>query len=201
MRISVPRQRLRSSRAEARPYRALYWAYGSNLSLAHMSRRCPQADPIIGLYLSHTRMVFRGVADVTSTPRSDAPGGLWRVTPDCERSLDSYEGVSTRVYLKRYFTVEIDDELEDVLFYQMRTHRGIMPPSEAYLRTVEIGYDDFGLDKSYLDEALSRSWENKEVTPMLRERHDRRGRPRLARPGPPLPFYLTEADLKEAGAI
>ena len=199
MDITVPRQHIRRNRSEARPRMALYWAYGSNLSIDRMIRRCRQAEPVRGLYLNHARLVFRGVADITIAPRSEAAGGLWRITRDCEQSLDSFEGVSTKIYLKRFFTVSIDGEDEEVLFYQMSATRGIMPPSEEYLRTIETGYDDFGLDKAYIDEALGHSWSQTELTVAMRRRHDRQGRPRLARPIES--FVLAESDLREAGAI
>lgn len=197
--IKVPPQRIRHQRAEAPRRRSLYAAYGSNLSFAHMARRCPPAEPCGTLYLRHVQLLFRGVADVRVERGAEVPLGLWWITPECERSLDSYEGVASRVYMKRYLTVEVDGEYEDVLFYQMRTHRGVMPPSEQYLDTIARGYQDFGLDLAYLDAALSRSWTCKDITQNLHERYVRRGRPKLALPGPP-EFTLSEADLREAGA-
>lgn len=206
MRVTVPAQRIRHQRAKTPGRRSLYFAYGSNLNVAHMERRCPRAEPVTQLYLQHMALLFRGVADVTPRRRSEVPGGLWWITPECERSLDSYEGVWSRVYLKRFFTASLDGQLEDVLLYQMQTHRGIMPPSQAYLQTIVDGYCDFGLDPEVLDLALQEAWGGKDVTPMLRERHQRRGRPTLARSVPPPEpyenddFVLSEEDLREAGA-
>lgn len=206
--LKVPPQVIRTTRAVRAPQKALYWAYGSNLNLAHMARRCPQAEPVGPLNLLHGQLIFRGVADVTVKKDSEVPGGLWRITRRCEHSLDAYEGVSSRLYLKRFFTVQDEEtgQLEDVLFYQMQTKRGRMPPSQHYLQTIVDGYEDFGLDRRFLDEALQDSWEQKEVTRHLRERHDRRGRPSLAESLPlPTPFItgefvLTDDELKEAGA-
>lgn len=206
--LKIPPQRIRYQRAAAPPVKALYWAYGSNLNLMHMARRCPHAEPVGPLNLVHGQLVFRGVADVTVKKNSEVPGGLWRITRQCERSLDSYEGVGSRLYLKRFFTV-VDAETgrsEDVLFYQMSTHRGRMPPSEHYLQTIVDGYEDFGLDREYLNVALAEAWEQKEVTRMLRSRHENRGRPSLAKSMPlPTPFItsefvLTDDELREAGA-
>lgn len=161
----------------------LYWAYGSNLCVESMSRRCPAAKKLGRLTVQDAALVFRGVADVVVREGLCVPGGLWEVTERCERELDRYEGVSSGFYLKRYLTIKRKgkDKPEQVLFYQMKMSRGIMPPSQAYLDVISNGYKDFGIDTSYLDAALQESWGNKKVTPILRERHKRKGEPTLAR--------------------
>ena len=118
------------------------------------------------------------VADVVIKSGVEAPGSLWRITRECEHSLDYYEGVNSRLYMKRYFTVKVDGREEEVLFYQMRMSSGVMPPSEKYVETIAQGYRDFDIDLGYLDRALHESWEDKYVTPVLDERHKKRGRPR-----------------------
>jgi len=202
--IRVPAQRIRHQRFTAPPRRALYWAYGSNLNFAHMNRRCPAAEPVADLTVKHAALVFRGVADVTDRRGSSVPGGLWRITRECERSLDSYEGVSSRAYLKRFFTVVLPNgQWEDVLFYQMSAKHGVMPPTESYLATILRGYHDFSLPVAVLDAALQEAWNEKQVTRYLRERHVRRGSPALAsaRYLERQYFTLDEDDLKEAGAL
>lgn len=175
-------------RSPAKPAGQLYWAYGSNLSIRQMAQRCPDAEMVGPLVVDDGALVFRGVADVVGRRGSRVAGGLWRITPRCERTLDHYEGVSKRLYMKRYLTIAIDGgEPEDVLFYQMRTHRGVMPPTDAYLRTIADGYADFGLDVARLDQALSEAWQCKELTPTLRDRRRRQrqaGIPSLARAVP-----------------
>jgi hypothetical protein len=64
-----------------------------------------------------------------------------------------------------------------------KQRRGIMPPAEGYIDTIIRGYEYFGLDLSLLNKALEESWEDKNVTQHLRERHIRRGRPALAQLG------------------
>jgi len=159
----------------------LYWAYGSNLCVRHMKRRCPRAVKLRPLVVKQAALVFRGVADVTLRDGSQVQGGLWRISGECERLLDQYEGVKSNLYIKRYLPVTQDGKKQDCLFYQMATHRGIMPPSEAYIDTIAQGYKDFGLDLADLDAALQEAWGTKKVTTMLRERHERKGRPKLAR--------------------
>lgn len=165
----------------------LYFAYGSNLCVWHMRRRCPAAKLVLTddgqrrrLFVQDAALVFRGVADMTVRKGGSVPGGLWRLTPDCERELDRCEGVSiaNAGYLKRYFTLS---DGKRCLFYQMKTHRGIMPPDEEYLDLIRQGYEDFGLDLNYLKAALDESWKTKDVTKQLRDRHVRRNKPKLAK--------------------
>jgi hypothetical protein len=165
----------------------LYFAYGSNLSFQNMRRRCPAAKVVRNddgsprrMYVTNAALVFRGAADVVVRKGKDnvVPGGLWRLTLACERMLDQCEGVVGKTYLKRYFKLE---DGRDVLFYQMSISRGIMPPEEEYLATITQGYRDFGLGLDYLRKALDESWRTKYVTDRLRQRHMRRGQPKLAR--------------------
>lgn len=161
----------------------LYWAYGSNLSVRRMRMRCPDARPVGPLVIADGALTFRGVADVTIRKGSLVAGGLWRITRACERSLDAAEGVSNRWYLKRYLQLSVKGKIEDCLFYQMRIAEGIMPPTPEYLEAIVQGYRDFHLEEHehLIDKALHEAWGNKSVTPILRERHVRKGKPKLAR--------------------
>jgi AIG2-like family len=175
------------------------WSYGSNCNIEQMKRRCPNATPVGKLLVTGTSLVFRGVADVVIKAGVEAPGALWRISRECEQSLDYYEGIGTGLYMKRFFTVVINGQKEEVLFYQMKMSTGVMPPSQEYIETIAQGYQDFDIDLDYLNRALMASWNDKEVTPVLQERHVKRGKPRLAKEVNE--FFLTEDDLRAAGAI
>lgn len=166
--------------------RIFMWAYGSNLNVRQMRERCPKAGKSEQMIVDTCALVFRGVADVTVRPETQTYGGLWTITEDCERSLDRYEGVAGKVYMKRYLRIKLDgDEREHTcLFYQMRAKDGILPPSERYIETIARGYADFDLPLDVLERAVAESWESKEVTEHLHERHMARGMPRLAREVP-----------------
>jgi hypothetical protein len=146
-----------------------------------MRQRCPRAKKIRPLTVHAAQLVFRGVADVTLRKGAIVQGGLWKLTRECEETLDIHEGIKSRLYVKRYLPVKHEGVVQDCMFYQMATHRGIMPPSEVYLDTIAEGYRDFGLDLSYLDVALQEAWSRKSITDRLRERHIKKGRPKLAR--------------------
>ena len=83
----------------------LYFAYGSNLSIAAMAARCPAAVPISKATLPDHRLVFRTWADVEPCPGHGVPGVLWTITSACETALDLYEdiaGVSTGASRSRW---------------------------------------------------------------------------------------------------
>ena len=70
----------------------MYGAYGANLNVSNMEVRCPQAKPMISFMLHGYKLVFNGVADIIKSKGSKVPIGLWEITEDCEKSLDSFEG-------------------------------------------------------------------------------------------------------------
>lgn len=162
---------------------SLMWAFGSNLNMRAMQERCPKAEPLEPLYLPNGLLVFRGVADVEgkTDERKIVAGGLWKVTPECIRALDRYEGVSSGLYSKKYLVIKIRGEIKAVLFYKMENERGIMPPWDAYFDVIAEGYRDFGLDERFLLDARARSWAEKRKTPHLNQRWERKGKPRLSR--------------------
>lgn len=159
------------------------FSYGSNLNIDNMMYRCPQAEKLGRLRLRDWQLVFRGVADIVPMPGAICWGGVWRITPACERALDRYEGVDGGMYRKEYLPIKRTPHGEtDMLIYVMNS-TGVYPPSERYLQTIIEGYRDFGLPKSasdLLDRALWESWAEKAPTAAERQRTRRTGRPKLA---------------------
>ncbi len=91
-----------------------------------------------------------------------------------EETLDEYEGVDHGLYRKvrLSFNFVKTGKVRKCLVYQMN-ETGVMPPDSRYLQSIRQGYDDFGLDQAYLDEAVRRAWEDKKLTSRLIRR--RRG--------------------------
>jgi hypothetical protein len=153
----------------------LYWAYGSNLDKQAMLHRCPAAKPQYALHLNDCQLTFRGVADVVYHRHAICPGAVWSISKECEKALDRYEGVAGGMYAKRYFHLKMKSGLwRPVLYYKMR-EQGICPPSTHYLQVIQNGYDDFGLDIGFLEEAVNRAWDNAQVTHGIRKRYNRKG--------------------------
>lgn len=134
----------------------LYFAYGANTHLESMAARCPKARPVCSAILSDSRLVFRGVADVERCDGSEVHGALWEITPECEASLDRFEGFP-RFYVKQYFRVTLGGRKRSVMMYVMREQDGQSPPGLYYLEVLEQGYKQFGLPLLQLQEAIKRS--------------------------------------------
>src|SRR5690554_3570129 len=128
-------------------------AYGSNLNVDDMKKRCPDAKIIgKGILMDH-RLLFKGeeknaYLTIEKKEGSMVPVGLWRLTPEDEAALDEYEE-----YPLMYDKVElpVTDEQGEVVFamaYVMRKefedNRQFNLPSSDYLQTVIEGYRNFG---------------------------------------------------------
>ena len=131
----------------------LYGAFGANLNMANMEVRCPQAKPILGFNLVGYRLVFNGVADIIKDKDTKVPIGLWEITKECEKSLDRYEGYP-HLYKKIKLKIDVPGfKGQKVMFYVMR-RKGVALPPASYFNTIAQGYDDFALDKDYLNWAV-----------------------------------------------
>lgn len=151
---------------------SLYLAYGSNLCIRQMKVRCPKAEPIGTTTIFNNRLVFRGVADIEKAEGFKVPVGVWRITPQCERALDIYEGVKGGLYSKKQCRLR-DGSV--AMFYKMNSE-GILPPSPYYLDIIRQGYQDFELDPGPLDEAVKHASKTRRASPDLLERQERRDR-------------------------
>lgn len=132
----------------------LYFAYGANLNLDSMSRRCPAAQQVSNYYLTDWRLAFSGVATIQPCKGSRVPGALWHITDACEDSLDVFEGFPEH-YSKQY----LDTDVGTIMFYVMN-HAPPQPPGIWYLRTIAEGYEDWDLDSQDLNQAVMASHVN-----------------------------------------
>ena len=69
---------------------------------------------------------------------------------DCETALDYYEGFP-RLYRKKYFE---NQKTKDTYMAYVMNGNDLGNPMEKYLQGIINGYDDFGIEKKYLEEAL-----------------------------------------------
>lgn len=132
--------------------RFAYCAYGSNLHDKQMAWRCPRARIVGPARLLDFRLVFRRVADVVFHPGHEVPVGLYRVTEECVRALDRYEGFP-RVYERRFVLAHTPDGPVWSFVYVMRD-RPISPPTPEYLHTIRRGYQGFDLPIEPLHRAV-----------------------------------------------
>ena len=130
-----------------------YVAYGSNLNLCQMARRCPNAT-VFGIgKIKDYQLTFRGVATIVPDPGKEVPVGVWEITEADERALDIYEGYPS-FYRKETIQVEMaNGETVDGMVYIMNSGYPNLPTG-SYYGTIEQGYHDVGLDVRYLEDAL-----------------------------------------------
>ena len=130
-----------------------YVAYGSNLNVCQMARRCPNAT-VFGIgKIKDYQLTFRGVATIVPEQGREVPVAVWEIDERDEKSLDIYDGYPS-FYRKETIAVEMENgETIDGMVYIMNS--GIPhQPSQTYYEVIKQGYHDVGLDTKYLDEAL-----------------------------------------------
>ena len=117
-----------------------YFAYGSNMNLDQMAYRCPAASVVEPVYLEGYRLTFcgrgkgSGVATILPEEGSRVEGVLWKITPECEKSLDFYEGYP-HLYGKEPVLVQGKDGMKrEVMAYTMNAPYKDQPaiPSDLY---------------------------------------------------------------------
>jgi gamma-glutamylcyclotransferase (GGCT)/AIG2-like uncharacterized protein YtfP len=130
----------------------LYFAYGSNLNLFQMKRRCKDSIFLKKINLKNFRLTFRSkyrAADIEPKKNSIVPGGLFDISKSDEKKLDVYEDYPS-LYRKFYFTYYG----KKVMTYTMVKKTPFRFPTERYLNVVKKGYKDCGLDSKHLNQGL-----------------------------------------------
>ena len=138
---------------------SLYFAYGSNINLEQMAHRCPDAQVAGPVKLEGWELLFRGSGVATIGPKEGAAvhGLLWQLTPDCERSLDRYEGYP-HLYVKEPVTVRDaqGQELTVMAYVMTERYRAPAVPPASYYQGILEGYRQNGLPAA----ALKKAWDH-----------------------------------------
>lgn len=137
----------------------IYIAYGSNMNVQQMAYRCPNAKFYATGTLKGWRLIFRGsktgaYATIEKCDNSSVPVVIWQITPNCERSLDFYEGHPT-FYKKRIITAEYESGSIQGMVYIMDERYKPERPSYNYIGSVRQGYIDNHIDTQSLVDALT----------------------------------------------
>jgi gamma-glutamylcyclotransferase (GGCT)/AIG2-like uncharacterized protein YtfP len=133
------------------PHPTLYVAYGSNHSPEQMARRCPGAKPAGRGELEGYRLVFAGPLTIEPCEGAVVPVSVWTVTPDDIARLDRYEG-----WPRMYRKANVETALGTAFVYIMN-HPHEELPWGGYYDGVALGYDAWGFDLAYLEDALDRA--------------------------------------------
>lgn len=132
----------------------LYFAYGANLNLDGMARRCPDANPIKSMFLKDWKLSFNGVATILPSLGSQVPGALWELTKKCEDALDLFEG-----YPFLYNKITLDQDGHKFMVYVMN-HNSPHSPNDSYFNTILTGYNEWNLPEEHLFETAKKTKES-----------------------------------------
>jgi len=158
------RKNNKASKSTGRAARVLYFAYGSNLSVAQMERRVRGSlqGPIA--YLRDYRLAFAGwsgrwggaPATVRPADGESVPGVLYSLTPEQIKTLDGYEGVESGCYERISVTVHDDRGKAHRAITYVRDHGEIeTAPSVSYVATIRRGCYDHGIETGPLNRAVA----------------------------------------------
>ena len=133
----------------------IYAAYGSNLDLKAMAKRCPDAKQLSKGILSDYKLVFgaKGFLDVVPSHGDRVQVGVYAVSTDDLKILDEYEEYPD-LYDRIPLTIHTE-KLGDLeaLVYVMQPYTKQQLPTEAYWKTITQGFEDYGFDVSDLERA------------------------------------------------
>ena len=145
-----------------------YVAYGSNLNVAQMRYRCPNAKVIGTAWLEDYQLLFKGSKTgsyLTVEPKkgSRVPLGVWEVDERDELRLDRYEGYpdfyykkELRLKIKGIVTDKVRER--DCFIYIMHEDRPLGLPSTGYISVCSEGYRNFRFEQLHLMKACAESY-------------------------------------------
>ena len=145
-----------------------YLAYGSNLSVEAMAKRCPDAIYVGTAEIKDYRLLFKTGGSgtyLTVEPKEgeSVPVLVWCISEEDERSLDYYEAYPNLYYKTtmeveiRSFLEETKETLAEALIYIMYEESPLGTPKQEYYEVCLEGYKRFGFDETVLERALKLS--------------------------------------------
>ena len=147
--------------------RRYYIAYGSNLNVPQMKRRCPDARILGTANIRGWELLFKGSKTGSYLTIEECEGGrvpvaIWEVTEDDEAALDRYEGYPS-FYYKKDFKVTCRGivtgrrKVIDAFAYIMHEDRPLGVPTAFYMQTCLEGYETFRFERNVLIAAFEKS--------------------------------------------
>lgn len=142
---------------------ALYAAYGSNLDPAQMKERCPHSPAAGTGWIEGWRLTFGGedlgwegaLATIVEEPGAHVYVGLYDLTREDERALDSWEGADTGLYRKvRVRVADLDGEALAWVYLLDSFEGGL--PSARYLGALADAAERAGAPDDYVAELRNR---------------------------------------------
>ena len=139
-----------------------YFAYGSNLDLPQMKRRCPSSKLISKGSLSGYRLTFNkfssgwggGVADVIQDQGSKVWGLVFELSDTDLKRLDRYEGYHkdwTSLYERWKAVIDTPNgQVSDVWVYTVVEKQKFVKPTLEYLQIIKDAAKKWNFPKAYL---------------------------------------------------
>jgi gamma-glutamylcyclotransferase (GGCT)/AIG2-like uncharacterized protein YtfP len=139
----------------------LYFAYGSNLDIKQVRRRCLDCDVkkiSIG-YLPEHRLAFTqfyepwggGVADIVKDSKSCVWGILYELTMDALKLLDAYEGYPIDYDRTQHTIMTLEGRRYMAWVYTVKRKDGdFIPPSKRYINILKQTAKNSEFPKEYL---------------------------------------------------
>jgi len=134
-----------------------YFSYGSNLDVAAMQERCPQARVLHPGCLKGFRLAFTwhshgwgcGVADVVESALDEVWGLVYKISVSDLDALDRYEGYP-RCYGRSHATICTEGAaLENVWIYTVCQKAEFVAPSRSYLDIIKRACVEYQFPDAY----------------------------------------------------
>jgi hypothetical protein len=124
----------------------LYFAYGSNMNVEAMARRCPRSKPIGLARLERHRLAImrEGWLTAVRAPRAAVHGVLWDLALADVPALDRYEGLPKGLYAKTVQLVAVAGGAKWAIVY-FGANAGPGAPKPEYLAAVIVAARAWGL--------------------------------------------------------
>lgn len=134
-----------------------YLAYGANMNVDMMAKRCTDAKLIGTGTLQNYRLMFKGeppssYGTIEPWDGFEVPFVLWKISAADEKALDRYEGYP-RVYQKHTVEVEVNGEKFKAMYYSKPENQRVNPACDHYVAVLWEAYEHFGFDLEILKRA------------------------------------------------
>ena len=145
-----------------------YIAYGSNLSVEQMARRCQDAKVAGMAALQDWKLAFKVHADIVPSKGRVVPVLVWEISEGDEKNLDTYEGYPS-YYTKRELPIRMTDmngkyprDITAMVYVMTEGHDRLRMPMKGYYDLLAEGYERFGFNSHLLELALKEAKEVEE---------------------------------------
>jgi gamma-glutamylcyclotransferase (GGCT)/AIG2-like uncharacterized protein YtfP len=128
-----------------------YFAYGSNMSVSQMARRCPSAACRGNASLADHDFLIndRGFATIVPKAQSTVYGILWTLSESHIVSLDEYEGIEVGHYRKEQIAVCFNGQTVVAMVY-VATDSNPGIPEASYIECIVDAATAHGLTLDYI---------------------------------------------------